>query len=85
MLTKTLQHARRADPAQGRWNVDGDEAVMWVDSSSLAIGAALEVNGNIIEDICWQQQNECSHINLTCALRIKSRCSLEGEEADVDN
>ncbi|XP_045114815.1 uncharacterized protein LOC123506631 [Portunus trituberculatus] len=44
--------------------MDGDEATVWVDASSLAIGTALEVNGNIIEDACWLRQNDCSHINL---------------------
>lgn len=34
-----------------------------MDASSLAIGAALEANGNIIEDACWLRQNERSHIN----------------------
>lgn len=44
--------------------MDGDEAVVWVDSSSLVIGAVQEVNGNIAEDVCWLRQKESSHINL---------------------
>ena len=65
MLNETLQRVKSSDPARGRWDVDGDEATVWVDASSLAIGAALEVDSNIIEDACWLRQNDCSHINLS--------------------
>lgn len=34
-----------------------------MDASSLAIGAPLEVDGNIVEDACWLRQNGCTHIN----------------------
>lgn len=64
MLSETLQRVKCSDPAQGRWDVEGNEAVVWVDASSLAIGAALEGEGNIIADACWLRQDECSHINL---------------------
>lgn len=46
------------------WDVTGDEAVLWVDASSLALGAALEVDGKIVEDASWLRQDECAHINL---------------------
>lgn len=52
MLSETLQRVRCADPAQGRWDVYVSAAVVWVDASSLAVGAMLEVDGNIIEDAC---------------------------------
>ena len=42
----------------------GDEAVIWVDASSLALGAALEVDGEIIEDGCWLRPSESAHINM---------------------
>lgn len=41
-----------------------NEATLWVDASSLAMEAVLEVDGKVIEDACWLQQDEGSHINL---------------------
>ncbi|XP_045105468.1 uncharacterized protein LOC123500980, partial [Portunus trituberculatus] len=64
MLTETLGRVKKADPARGRWDVAGDEAALWVDASSLALGAVLEVNGEVIEDACWLRRNDCTHINL---------------------
>lgn len=64
MLAETLDRVKNCDPAQGRWDVAGDEATLWVDASSLAVGAVLEVNGEVIEDACWLRRDECTHINL---------------------
>ena len=64
MLEETLKKVESSDPARGRWDVEGEHALLWVDASSLALGAALEVNGDIIEDACWLRRDECSHINL---------------------
>lgn len=64
MLVETVQRVKCSDPARGRWDVNSEEAVVWVDASSLAMGAALEVDGNIVEDACWLRQNDCTHINL---------------------
>ncbi len=64
MLVETLKRVKNSDPARGRWDVTGDEAILWVDASSLALGAVLEVNGEIVEDASWLRRNECSHINL---------------------
>lgn len=52
------------DPAKGRWEVTSDEATVWVDASSLALGVVLEVDGNIVEDACWLRQNQDAHINM---------------------
>ena len=65
MLAETLKRVEECDPARGRWDVAGDEATVWVDASSLAMGAAIEVNGDIIEDGCWLRKDDCSHINLS--------------------
>lgn len=35
-----LQCVRFSDPALGRWDVKGEEFVVWVEASSLAIGTA---------------------------------------------
>ncbi|KAG0713329.1 hypothetical protein GWK47_016456 [Chionoecetes opilio] len=64
MIEETLRQVKRSDPARGRWDVKGDENSLWVDASSLALGAVLEVNGDVIEDACWLRRDECSHINL---------------------
>ena len=64
MLEETLKKVNCSNPARGRWDVKGEQALLWVDASSLALVAALEVNGNIIEDVCWLRRDECSHINL---------------------
>ena len=41
MVMEMLQRVDTADPARGRWDVSGDNGVVWVDASSLAIGAVL--------------------------------------------
>lgn len=64
MLEEMLTRVEECDPARGRWDVVGDKATVWVDASSLAMGAAIEVDGDIIEDACWLRKNECTHINL---------------------
>ena len=64
MVMETLQRVKTADPARGRWDVTGDEGVVWVDASSLAIGAVLEMEGSIVEDACWLRKNPETHVNL---------------------
>ncbi|KAK4294952.1 hypothetical protein Pmani_032459 [Petrolisthes manimaculis] len=64
MITETLERVKMSDPARGRWDVAGEEATLWVDASSIAYGAVIEVDGGVIEDACWLRRNECSHINL---------------------
>ena len=64
LIAEPLKRMKSSDPAHGRWDVAGEEATLWVDASSLALGAAIEVNGDIIEDGCWLRQSDCSHINL---------------------
>ena len=64
MLSETLQRVRAEDPAHGRWDVAGTRAVVWVDASSVALGAVLEVEGEVIEDASWLRKSTDSHINL---------------------
>ncbi|XP_043227746.1 uncharacterized protein LOC122384429 [Amphibalanus amphitrite] len=64
MVSETLKRVRASDPAQGRWDVTGSEAVVWVDASSIALGAVLEVGGDVIEDASWLRKSTDSHINL---------------------
>ena len=64
MLEDTLQRVKLHDPAKGRWDVDGEEAIVWVDASSLATGAAVEVAGHVVEDGSWLRSEDASHINM---------------------
>ncbi|KFD72888.1 hypothetical protein M514_14792 [Trichuris suis] len=54
----------KEDPVRGTWNVSGERARLWVDASALAIGAALEVDGSIVEDAAWLRPNDACHINM---------------------
>jgi len=50
MLEDICQRLMLNDPARGKWDVDGEEATVWVDASSLALGVVLEVGGHAVED-----------------------------------
>ena len=62
-LWKRLQ---AEDPVCGRWCVStSDEAVVWTDASSLAIGACLDIGGATVEDGTWlRKRDDSSHINV---------------------
>ena len=64
MLEDVYQRVMLHDPAGGRWDVSGEEVTVWVDASSLALGAVLEVNGHVVEDGTWLRHNDASHINM---------------------
>ena len=52
------------DPVRGHWLVDTDSPItVWADASSIALGVALEISGDIVEDAAWlKPQNDSSHI-----------------------
>jgi len=52
------------DPARGKWDVDGEEATVCVDASSLALGVVLEVGCHVVEDGTWLHHDDASHINM---------------------
>ena len=64
MIADILNRVRENDPARGRWEVNSKEATVWVDASSLAFGASVEVGGHIIEDASWLRPENSSHINI---------------------
>ena len=65
MLEDTVQIVERNGPGKGRWDVVGEEATMWVDASSLALGIVIEVDGNVVEDASWlRSEDSSSHINM---------------------
>lgn len=63
LIVDVIRRVKACDPAHGRWDVDGEEATVWVDASSLAVGVALMVDGNVIEDASWLRTSEEAHIN----------------------
>ncbi|CDW57882.1 hypothetical protein TTRE_0000618001 [Trichuris trichiura] len=50
LLLEIAAEVKVRDPARGTWDVSGNEATVWVDASSLAVAAAFEVGGSIVED-----------------------------------
>jgi ribonuclease HI len=65
MLTEVMEMIQAKDPVQGKWTVCKADGTLWCDASSLALGIALEIDGNIVEDGCWlRKKNDASHINL---------------------
>ena len=65
MTRDMLDTAKKNDPARGRWDVSGRNGTVWVDSSSLAMGVVLEIEGNVVEDGSWlRPQNDSGHINM---------------------
>ena len=65
MMEDTVRRVKQNDPANGRWDVVGEEATVWVDASSLALGIAIEVDGHVVEDASWlRSEDSSSHINM---------------------
>ena len=64
MVTEVLGKVAADDPAKGRWDVQGDELTVWTDASSLALGVAIEVEGEIVEDGSWLRRDDGTHINV---------------------
>ena len=63
-LEETVSRVQRNDPVQGRWDVSGEEAKVWIDSSSVALGVAVEVGRCVVEDASWLCKDESCHINM---------------------
>lgn len=61
-----LKRARLDDPVRGVWQVNPRGAVtVWTHASSLGLGVALEVDGNIVEDAsCLRKESDHSQINV---------------------
>ena len=66
MITEVVERVREDDPVRGRWHVPKtDHGTVWCDASSLAIGALLEVDGEIVEDAAWlRKRDDYGHINV---------------------
>ena len=57
----------QGDPVYGSWPVDlTQEVVLWTDASSVAIGVALEVGGEVVKDAAWlRRTGDARHINMS--------------------
>ena len=65
LVEELVASVRTDDPAKGRWNVSGDTMTVYTDASSLALGVALEVDGEVVEDASWlRRADDAAHINL---------------------
>ena len=69
----------QGDPLFGSWPVDlTQEVVLWTDASSVAIGVALEVGGEVVEDAAWlRRAGDARHINMSkleAAIREINMC-----------
>ena len=49
-LEEVLKKVEENDPASGEWEMRGDEGKVWVDASSLALGALVQIGGVTVED-----------------------------------
>ena len=66
LLRQVLGRVKGNDPVNGKWYVNKQEnAVIWCDASSLALGVVLEVGGFVVEDAAWlRKRDDYSHINV---------------------
>ena len=65
MLLETRRLLEEKDPVSGAWTVPVEgEGVIWCDASSLAVGVAVEIGGQIVEDGCWRRKDDVNHINV---------------------
>ena len=53
VLRKMVTAVKESDPVKERWDVNEKVATVLVDSSSMALGAVVEIDGSIVEDACW--------------------------------
>ena len=64
MMFEIIESVQQDDLAHGDWCVNSKELNVWVDTSSLAIGVALEWCETVWEVACWQRPDaDAQHIN----------------------
>ena len=65
VLLEVFAEVERCEPACGDWAVRGDEGKVWVDASSLAIGALIQVGETTVENATWLRKETFDiHINM---------------------
>ena len=65
-LKDVLKRVTSDNPVKGEWKVLSiTNGKVWCDASSLALGAALEIDGKIMEDASWlRKKDDGEHINV---------------------
>ena len=65
VLEEVLKRVEENGPARGDWEVRGDEGKLWVDASSLALGALVQIGGVTVEDATWLRKDRLEvYINM---------------------
>jgi len=88
-----LKKVKEEDPCRGIWSIDDcKDGIIWCDASSIAIGTALEVKGNIIKDASWFRKTDDSrHISVAeleavvKGLNLCIKCGLTNIVVKSDN
>ncbi|MPC49431.1 hypothetical protein E2C01_043230 [Portunus trituberculatus] len=62
LLREIIAEVRNNNLLQGQWSVSSYQARVWVDTRSLALGIAVEINGYIVEDASWLRKEDISGI-----------------------
>ena len=67
LARQLAERIKSEDPVQGIWEVpQTDEGRVWCDASSIAVGVAVEIGTEIVEDACWlRPKSDSNHINLS--------------------
>ena len=64
ILEEVDVEVRKNDSARGKWSVRSNEARVWVDASSLAIGVVVEADGGVVEDASKLRKDDTTRINM---------------------
>ena len=66
MTAELMDRVCVEDPVSGVWHVPNTQVgKVWCDTSSLALGVVLEVQGLIVEDTAWVcKSTDCAHVNV---------------------
>ena len=52
MMRDVTRRVTSQDPAKGVWNITtGEKCIVWCDASSLATGAEIDIDEEIVEDM----------------------------------
>ena len=66
MVNEVIVKVKDEDPVKGHWHVSKTKnGVVWCDTSSIAIGTVLEVDGRVVQDASWlRKKDNFTHINV---------------------
>lgn len=64
-MDEDMCHDQAEWPNEGKWDVTDADVTVWVNASSIACGAVITVEGEVIENVSWLRNDGESHINMT--------------------